>query len=138
MADERLHLTLHFIGSFPDQAIGSLEERLATVPTGPMTMRAGGAELWRGGIAVLRVEPEPPLMLLQTTLAAVLSTLGVPLDSRPFAPHVTMARRAMRARPPEQTNTAAIVWEARGFALVQSITGANTAYRVLRSYQGAD
>ena len=130
--DERLHATLHFIGSFPRDGIDALGERLEAVPIVRMPLRADATELWRGGVAVLRLEPEPALVALHEDLGQVLAALGVPLDSRPFVPHVTLARKASGARRPDAPP--AIAWPASGFSLVESISGAAAAYRVLRSY----
>ena len=130
--DARLHLTLHFIGSFPLEGIDALAERLAAVPPRRMVLRANGAEMWRGGLAVLRIAPEPGLLGLHEDLSAVLSKLVVPIDTRPFAPHVTLARKAAGAQPPGTASH--LDWNAEGFALVESITGTNVAYRVLRSF----
>jgi 2'-5' RNA ligase len=132
--DERLHLTLHFIGSFPGEGVDLLGEHLASVPPRPMTLRATGFELWRGGIAVLCLEPEPALAALHEALGSALSALGVPLESRPFAPHVTLARRALHARRPQTPPD--LAWHAEGHALVESITGSNASYRLVRTYPG--
>ena len=130
--DERLHATLHFIGSFPRDGIDALGERLEAVPIVPMLLRANASDLWRGGVAVLRLEPEPALDALHEELGRVLAEFGVPLDSRPFVPHVTLARKAAGARWPDVP--AGLTWEASGFALVESIGGTRSRYQVLRSY----
>jgi len=132
VSDERLHATLHFIGSFPRDGIDALGDRLETVPIVRMVLRAGATELWRGGVAVLRLEPEPALVALHEALGRVLAALGVALDSRPFVPHVTLARKAGGARRPAAPPD--ITWHASGFSLVESVPGASAAYRVLRSY----
>ena len=131
--DERLHATLHFIGSFRREGITALAERLAAVPLRRMLLRADHTELWRGGVAVLRLEPEPGLAALHEELRGALLDFDVPLDSRPFVAHVTLARRAAGARRPEVP--AGLTWAASGFALVESIRGAPSRYEVLRSYE---
>ncbi|MGZ8260950.1 MAG: 2'-5' RNA ligase family protein, partial [Caldimonas sp.] len=98
--DARLHLTLHFIGAFPRGRIAVLESALAALAIAPMHCTPLGPELWRGGIAVLRVAGGPELVDLHGAIGAVLPGLGVALDPRPFAPHVTLARRARGAVPP--------------------------------------
>ena len=132
MPDARLHLTLHFIGSFPHDGIEALADRLAAVAPRRMMLRADRPEVWRGGLAVLRIAPEAGVRGLHEDLGAVLSELAVPLDTRPFTPHVTLARKAAGARPPDSAPE--LDWSADGFALVDSITGANAAYRVVRSF----
>lgn len=130
--DERLHATLHFIGSFRCDDIPGLGERLAAVPASDMLLRPDDTELWRGGVAVLRLEWVPALLALHEELGHALEALGVPLDSRPFVPHVTLARKAAGARRPETPGD--LRWQASGFALVESILGAQATYRVLRTY----
>ena len=128
----RLHLTLHFIGSFPRAAIDDLAARLATVAERPLMLRADRAEMWPGGLAVLRIDPEPALLDLQRELGSLLSALALPIDTRPYAPHVTLARKADAARAPDTRPV--LDWNARGFELVESVGGANPSYAVLRSF----
>jgi 2'-5' RNA ligase len=130
--DERLHLTLHFIGAFPRERIGALADALAAVPTRPATLRPQAAELWRGGVAVLRLTDDANLKALHGEIGAVLSALEVPLDARSFAPHVTMARRAGGAKRPLEPPR--FEWQANGFALVQSSPGRAPAYEVLQVF----
>jgi len=133
--DARLHMTLHFIGAFARARTAALERALGALPTPPVTLRALGPEVWPGSIAVLRFFAEPALAELHAAIGAVLQRFGVALDARPFAPHVTLARRARGAEPPRVPVD--LEWRASGFALVESVRGGNASYRVLRSF-GAD
>lgn len=130
--DARLHMTLHFIGAFPRARTEALASALGLLPTPPATLRALGPEIWRGGIAVLRFSSEPALAELHAAIGAVLQAFGVALDARPFAPHVTLARRARGAAPPQ--TPVDLAWDASGFALVESLRGANASYRILRAF----
>lgn len=133
--DARLHMTLHFIGAYPRARLAVLESALGALARPMVTMRSLGPEVWPGGIAVLRFSAEPALAALHAAIGAVLQGFGVALDARPFAPHVTLARRARGAKPPEERVD--LEWQASGFALVESLRGAHASYRVLRSI-GAD
>lgn len=97
---EELHLTLHFLGSVE---VGPVEQALrplfsppprvgALMPQSFGTFRSadGGLILWLG------ITATPELIHLHRTLGEALGTLGIPLDRRPFTPHVTLARY----RPP--------------------------------------
>jgi|KBSMisStandDraft_5_1062788.scaffolds.fasta_scaffold95521_4 2'-5' RNA ligase len=132
VADDRLHLTLHFIGAFGRTQIAALDRLLKAVALEPATLRACDEEVWRGGIAVLRFAGDSSLAALHRRLGAVLADLGVTVDPRPFSPHVTVARRARGAERP--ADPAAIEWRADTFALVESLGVAGTGYRVLQSY----
>lgn len=81
---------------------------------------------------MLRFATTPALTALHERLGAALSALGVALDARPFSPHVTMARRARAASLPAAP--ADLEWNARGFALVESLGGSRASYRVLSSF----
>ena len=129
VADERLHLTLHFIGAVAVQRVATLAGALA-MPFTPFTFDGGRAERWRGGIAAWSPREVPPeLVALHERLAQALRRQALPVEQRPLRPHVTLARRAEHAAAPAEA-PAALVWAVRGYALVQSQDG----YRVLRRY----
>jgi 2'-5' RNA ligase len=129
VAGAALHLTLHYLGAFARARTPALAASLAAVPVPGMVLRPEAAELWKGGIAVLRIEADPALASLRTRLGAILAEAGVALDARPFAPHVTLARRAAQAEPPSVP--APFVWRARSFTLVESMRADPPRYEVL-------
>jgi 2'-5' RNA ligase len=129
-----LHLTLHFPGSVAADKAPALRNALAGLPAiETFTLEFGRAELWPGGIAVVSPLATPePLQLLHAQLAATLRELGLPVEERPFRPHVTVARKARRATVPR--DGPALEWKVRnGFALVQSMP-AGQGYRVLERF----
>lgn len=88
-----MHVTLHFLGRADQPAV---EAALATVRAdcfriavrglGEFRMRSGRRILWAG------VEPSASLDALHSAVAAALSTTGFDPESRPYKPHVTLAR----------------------------------------------
>lgn len=133
VAPQNLHATLHFIGRFAVERVGALGDGLATVPAPALELQPSGAEVWKGGIAVLKLRGGPALARLHARIGAVLSALDIALDERPFAPHVTLAREAFGARPPP--DLPAVEWRVEGFALVLSRAG---AYEVLHTWGASD
>ena len=132
VARERLHLTLHFLGAVPRQRVAQLQSGLG-VPVDPFELQFERAELWRGGVAVLRPAELPlPLVALRERLNEALEGLQQPFDAKPFKPHVTLARRAHGAIAPG--DAVAIRWPVRGYALVESQAGPQSGYRVLRRF----
>ena len=128
--DERLHLTLHFIGDVPPALWPRLPRELQ-VPTPPIELELGAAQQWPHGLVVLPVLGVPaPLVALHAALAGALSALGLPVDRRAFRPHVTLARRAPGALVPGSMPT--LRWRASGYALVNSDPA--DGYRVLARY----
>ena len=121
-----LHVTVHFIGSVPVDQVEPLASALA-VPTGRYQLELEQIEVWRGGIAVLTPARVPQSLVdLHGRLGQVLAREGIPLDERPYRPHVTLARRA-DIRPDRLTRP--ITWRSSGYVLVLSSGGAYTPLR---------
>jgi RNA 2',3'-cyclic 3'-phosphodiesterase len=126
---ERLHLTLQFIGPVPTARLPELLHGLA-VPVRRFDLTFSQAEIWPRGLAVLCADAVPePLAALHAQLQAALQRLALPVETRPFRPHVTLARKARGAVPPAEPLR--LNWRAVGYALVQSQGG----YRTLQHYR---
>lgn len=127
---DRLHLTLHFLGQVPRDALAALSGRL-DVPFTPFELRLAVAGVWASqGVAWLRpLAPPPPLQALHQRLAEVLRSMGLPVSQRRHDPHVTLARHARHAVPP--ANWDPIEWPVTGFVLVESVLRAPASYRIL-------
>lgn len=129
------HLTLHFLGAVPAARVDELRAGLA-VPCAPFTLCFGQAQRWPQGLALLLpTAPPPELLELHARLDQAVRMLGLATETRPYRPHVTLARRADAAEPP--TQAPAFDWPVRGYALLQSTGAAEGRYRVLQRYGGA-
>jgi 2'-5' RNA ligase len=119
---ERLHVTLHFIGQVPPQRLPALQQALE-VPWEGCELSLDSAEVWPGGIAVLEASQAPAaLVRLHARLGQALEALELPVESRRYRPHVTLARKASGARPPPAWE--ALHWSvAPRYLLVQSLPG---------------
>lgn len=119
--EERLHLTLHFIGAVPASRLPALRSGLA-VPAEPVEMDFGTVARWPRGLVVL--EPsrvDPALPVLHEQLAGALRALDLPVQAQAYKPHVTLARQAAGAiAPPDEPR---LRWRSDGYALVQSQQG---------------
>ena len=129
---ERLHMTLHFIGNVDGHRLPALAAGLQ-VPFEPITLDLGFGEVWPNGVAVLRPAATPaPLQQLHAALAQKLLALELPVEDRPFKPHVTLARRAFGARAPVEGPR--LHWQAdQGYVLVRSLPG-GAGYQVLNRF----
>lgn len=131
---DNLHLTLHFLGPVAADRLQGLRTALShAAAAAPYTLEFGRAELWAGGIAVVCPLATPAaLASLQLRLAQLLRGLELPVEERPFKPHVTMARKARQAVVPP--DGPALSWRVRnGFVLAQSMP-ADQDYRVLHRF----
>ena len=127
------HVTLHFIGNV---GIGQVEGIAAgaDVPFQPFALTLDQPQLWPHGLAVLCATGVPqPLQALHGRLGQALCGLGLPVEARPYQPHVTLARRAGAAVPPGAC--APVVWRVCSFALVVSTGDPGQRYRVIRQYR---
>jgi 2'-5' RNA ligase len=107
VAPETLHLTLAFLGELNDEgvaeAIAAAGEVAASV--GPFALATGhigvfGPEHASRVIWVALGGELGRLHALQRRLTHALDTRGVPRDTKPFAPHLTLAR--LNASPDER------------------------------------
>jgi len=123
------HATLHFIGPVNVDRIPELAAQL-DVPWQPFVWVLDQPQLWAHGLAVLcpRDVPEA-LNKLHDQLVHQLHWLNLPVDSRPYRPHVTLARRAATAIPP--TSVIPVVWQVHQFALVVSARDTRQRYRII-------
>lgn len=141
---QQIHLTLHFLGALPRKQLPALAEGLH-VPFAPFELALRRCALWpRGMLVALPDEPPPALADLHAALGAALQRLGLPLEQRPFRPHVTLARRCDGPVPAPLANP--VRWHVTRYALVESrpvmAPGAphktvGTCYQVLRHYKAS-
>jgi 2'-5' RNA ligase len=132
----QLHVTLHFLGNIPRLRLPELVQGLGVRFT-PFELSLGHSELWHGGIAVLAPDMVPePLLALHAALGEALERLGLPLEARPYRPHVTLARRAGRELAPIQGPP--ISWQVDGYALMESKVGDGAEYGIVQSYAAAE
>ena len=88
---ENLHLTLAFIGEYPDPE--RVLEAMESVPFAPFALRLDGlgayGDLWWVGLERIK-----PLMDYVSALRHALSDADIPFDHKRFSPHITLVRRA--------------------------------------------
>jgi 2'-5' RNA ligase len=130
-----LHLTLQFLGEVDDATRVALRRAAGQIraPAFLLTLNRGG--LWRrAGVAWLAPATIPAaLAQLAQDLHAASRALGIAVESRPFTPHVTLARRAHT--PPHLPRASVIEWQVTDFALISSRTLASGAhYDVLQRW----
>jgi 2'-5' RNA ligase len=103
--EERLHLTIKFLGEQPEAAVSALRESLGHAVTGhtPVTLRLAGLgafpNLRAPRIVWLGVEPDPKLELLHHDVERACAELGYTMDGRAFRPHITLGRVRDRLAP---------------------------------------
>lgn len=129
--EANLHATLLFLGDVDADAVETIATAADIVRSAPFGMSldrfgwfARARVVWLGG-------PTPAAgKRLVSGLAEAMAGIDVPVDRRPWVPHVTLFRKVV-ARPtlPEPDP---IDWAVGEFALVESVPG--HPYQVLRTW----
>jgi 2'-5' RNA ligase len=116
----RYHITLHFLG---DVAVGHenrLRIALRGVPVAPLEIELSIPEVWHHQVAVLRAAPHDGLQALQQATGEAIAAAGLRDEpEHKFKPHVTLARHAAHAQPPQTVQP--IRWRVEEFQLVWSV-----------------
>lgn len=142
---EQLHLTLRFIGDTETPALEKLKSALKEVAAESFSLEVGGIGhfppsrfprvLWVG------VTPSPVLLRLQEEVELAVQSAGIPPDSRPFSPHITIARLKdapldrVRRFELEQGSFTAGSFTVESFHLYASrLSAAGAVHTVIESY----
>jgi len=94
---EGVHVTLKFIGEAPPEKVEQIREALATIHTGEtVELRFRGVGFFpnerRPRVFWAGIEANDALARLAAEVEQQLVPLGIPAESRPFHPHLTLAR----------------------------------------------
>lgn len=98
-----IHLTVHFLGRIGAVAASRLMPAMAAAMAGqgPVQVETGSAAWFpdaeRPVVLVASVYLQPSLTALVEVAKRVVRDIGLPVDPRPFQPHITLAR--LRSRP---------------------------------------
>jgi RNA 2',3'-cyclic 3'-phosphodiesterase len=142
---ENVHLTLAFLGLVPDEHRPDLEKRLtrAAARHRPMTLGLAGAGSFGSRVLFAKVGGEvEALGHLAASVAAAARRAKVPVDERPYRPHLTLARSrdetSLRPFAEELDEYAGPVWTAVEVLLMESrsagVPGRAPAYVVRGRY----
>jgi 2'-5' RNA ligase len=92
----QLHLTLHFLGDVDETVRAAVVAGLGRVQLDPFSIAIRGTGVFppRGRPSVLwaGVAPSPALLDLHAAVGGQVEAAGIAVESRPYLPHVTLAR----------------------------------------------
>jgi 2'-5' RNA ligase len=133
---EQWHVTLAFLAEVDDRTREALTPRLERVARrhAPPTLALAGGGRFGGQVLWTRVDgDQAALRRLADAVRAAARRCGLPVDTRPYRPHLTLARTLARARDPA-TDLAPLAaaldgfagrpWSASDLHLVRSVLGA--------------
>lgn len=130
---DSLHLTLVFVGGVENARLADLAAVAERVTSPRFELSLDREACWRHNHIAHLGASQPPAALFDLVgrLSVNLKAAGIAFDARPFAPHVTLVRKADCARHPargklgnevgnENPASGPIRWSARDFVLVRS------------------
>ncbi len=106
VSPDNLHVTLKFLGDTPIESRDAIQNQIAESVIGqpPFVLRVAGLGAFphvdRPSVIWAGLSDAEPLVSLALRLEAVLEPLGFARESRPFHPHLTLAR--VKGRPPRE------------------------------------
>jgi len=117
------HVTLVFIGTFPEDRIPYLLERAKEIDVEPFRLNFDRLEYWpRPKVASLSAATVPhELQELVDSLNLVISDLGLKPEDRNYRPHITVVRNARPFTTERLTQRVQTEWS--GFELMESVSG---------------
>ncbi|MGR9053890.1 MAG: RNA 2',3'-cyclic phosphodiesterase [Gammaproteobacteria bacterium] len=129
-----LHVTLAFLGNVDTKTEISLTEEAGKITAPNMNIVFDKLEFWRkpGILCLSASQADAATESLAGALLEIAVRLNIPVDTRPFVPHVTLFRKVKR---PLQREIEPIVWQADTFCLVQSQSILNEVeYEIVQSW----
>ncbi|HKW47168.1 MAG TPA: RNA 2',3'-cyclic phosphodiesterase [Gemmatimonadaceae bacterium] len=96
--EPQIHLTVKFLGEQPEDIAPKIAASMNDVAARNrvVDVEIGGVGAFpnfrRPRVVWIGVSPEPKLELLHHDVESACESLGLPLDGRPFRPHLTLAR----------------------------------------------
>ena len=141
VAEDNYHITVRFIGDVEAERVPAFEAALAEVQAPPlakvtpreMSVRGSGLRVFpsyrKPRVLVVRVERDENTRIVQEDVERVLQEVGLQPETRPFRPHITIARfrRVDRSRVRsfvnEHDDFGLTPFLARGFTLLESKPG---------------
>ena len=106
---ENLHVTVQFIGEVPDDSLDQLaiilRRAAGLVRPFSLVFREFGTFGPHADVLWIGIEPDAALQTLSGLIRSELALAGLPCESRPFRPHLTIARQVqpMSGRLPAWT-----------------------------------
>jgi len=129
-----LHMTLHFLGAVDESRIDDLRALGGASAAASFSLLLDHVGYWRRSKVLWAAPTAIPdaLLDLHRGLAVGLEAAGLPVETREYRPHVTLARRVQTQ--PADITMSPIIWEIRHLVLVESRPGSAPCYRILAGW----
>lgn len=135
VTNSNLHLTLHFIGNTSIQEMQCLDRQARQVHAKSFSLSVDCSGYFKKPkVLWLGCQAAPAALYdLQRNLGEKIAQCAYTPETRPYSPHVTVARKVIEA--PEPVAIEPLHWEVDRFVLVESIfVSGGVRYEVVESY----
>ena len=132
---DQLHVTLVFLGSVAEGRLDVVHAVGARTSGVPSSVAFDRLEHWRKPqvLCLTASQVPPPVVALVEELRATLAAEGLPTETRPYRPHLTLARKVLRIDARAEVEP--LLWRADSVTLVESRSGAEgSRYEPLASW----
>jgi 2'-5' RNA ligase len=130
-----LHVTLVFLGQTDEDVELSVKQSVPSISAQPFELTFDCLSYWsRPKILCLTCRQPVPeaASMLAFALETVAANCGLQTDTRPYMPHITLARHA-RYLP--EVNIEPIIWRAEAFCLIESCSKPDGVfYKVIQQW----
>ncbi len=89
---DQMHITLKFLGEVPENKIQKISEALKKVKSAPFQLQAAKVSTFGRRVIKAEVSDQGSCADLANQIDGFLLPLGFPKETRPFSPHITLAR----------------------------------------------
>ncbi len=131
---DNLHVTLVFLGNIDEKSELLLRKQLDHISIQPLVLCFNQLEFWRKPkiLCLTAQQYDQQLILLVDALKRTAESCGLETDSRPYKPHITLARKARKLI---KVNVEPLQWRADSYSLVESLSTINGIhYKVLQKW----
>ena len=139
---ESWHITLQFLGNVTPAQLPSLGTHLEEIRSPAIRIRMGGIEVFdRAGVLFVGVEVSEKLAALQRKVTLATGACGFVAETRPYHPHITLARAKDRSSMHQlrgvvagkSSQTALSSFDANEFRLYESFPGGDCSRYEIRA-----
>jgi len=118
---DNLHVTLVFLGNVGAESETMIRQRMKNISAQPFTIQFDQLSFWRKPriLCLTTQQYDQQLLILVDALKRELEQCGMVMEDRPYKPHITLARKALRLI---DMDIKPIKWQAHSFCLIESLS----------------
>jgi len=132
--EANLHVTVLFLGRISPEQQAVITGEAGKLPSPPITLSFDRLSFWKkpAVLCLTACQFDQSVSILNENLARIAEQQGIPIENRPFKPHVTLVKKANSAI---DLDFAPILWRSNGFCLVESCSGSDgVEYRIIQRW----